>query len=60
MDKQRLSEIMKQKQINEVYYNEKPVWIQDVKDDIARIGFLDNSEEKDVYIEDLYESNLYN
>ena len=60
MNKERLSEILKQKQINEVYYNEKPVWIQDVKDDIARVGFLDGSKEKDVYIEDLYEDDLYN
>lgn len=60
MNKERLSEILKQKQINEVYYNEKPVWIQDVKDDIAKIGFLDGSKEKDVYIEDLYENDLYN
>ena len=43
-----------------VYYNEKPVWIQEVHDDIAKIGFLDGSQEKDVYIDDLYESDLYN
>ena len=59
MNKQRLNEILKNQSINEVFYNEKPVWIQEVHDDIAKIGFLDGSKEKDVYIEDLYESNLY-
>ena len=60
MDKQRINDILTNKQLNEVYYNEKPVWIQEVHDDIAKIGFLDGSQEKDVYIDDLYESDLYN
>ena len=59
MNKQRLNEILKNQSLNEVFYNEKRVWIQEVHDDIAKIGFLDGSKEKDVYIEDLYESNLY-
>lgn len=59
MNKERINEILKHKELNEVLYNEKPVWIQEVHDDIAKIGFLDGSKEKDVYIEDLYESNLY-
>ena len=59
MNKQRISEILNQKSLNEVYYNERPVWIQEVNDNIARVGFIDSNEEKDVYIEDLYESDLY-
>lgn len=59
MNKQRLNEILNHRQINEVFYNEKPVWIQEVNDNVATIGFLDGTHEKDVYIEDLYESNLY-
>lgn len=59
MNKQRINEILNHRQLNEVYYNEKPVWIQEVHDDIATIGFLDGSKEKDVYIDDLYEDNLY-
>ena len=59
MNKQRISEILNQKNLNEVYYNERPVWIQEVNDNIAKIGFIDSNEEKDVYIEDLYESDLY-
>lgn len=60
MNKERVFEIMKNKEIYDVFYNEQPVWIQSVKDDIAKVGFMDGSEEKDVYIEDLYEQNLYN
>lgn len=60
MKKERILDILKQKEINEVFFDERPVWIQSIKDDIARIGFIDNFEEKDVYIEDLYERNLYN
>ena len=60
MNKQRINEILNHRSMCEVFYNEKPVWIQDVHDNIATIGFLDGSKEKDVYIDDLYESNLYN
>ena len=44
------------------FYDDRPVWIQgiDVDNDIAKVGFIDNFEEKDVYIEDLYEKNLFN
>lgn len=59
MNKQRINEILNHRGLSEVFYNEKPVWIQDVHDDIATIGFLDGFEEKNVYIEDLYESDLY-
>lgn len=59
MTKQRLNEILNCRQLNEVLYNKKPVWIQEVTDNIAKIGFLDGSPERNVYIDDLYESNLY-
>jgi len=59
MNTKRIFEIVKNKDIHEVYYEDKPVWIQEVKDNIARIGFLDGSGEKNVYIEDLYEESLY-
>lgn len=44
----------------DVYYDERPVWVQEVHDNIAKVSFIDNFEEKDVYIEDLYENDLYN
>lgn len=60
MNTKRISEIIKNKEIRDIYYNERPVWIQEVQNNIAKVGFIDNNEVKDVFIEDLYESNLYN
>ena len=59
MNKTRVNEILNQKMLNEVYYNERPVWIQEVHDYIAKISFIDNYKKKNVYIEDLYENDLY-
>ena len=56
----RIYEIINNKEKTDVFYNERPVWIQELTDNIAKVGFIDNFEEKDVYIEDLYEDNLYN
>lgn len=59
MNKERIYDILKQRHLHEIYYDERPVWIQEVNDNVARVGFIDNNEEKDVYIEDLYEGTLY-
>lgn len=55
MKLQRAYDIMKNKEISEVYYNDKPVWIQEINNDTAKIGFLDGNSERDVFITDLYE-----
>lgn len=62
MNLERVHYILNNKQKCDVFYDERPVWIQGIDDsnDIAKVGFVDNFEEKDVYIEDLYERNLYN
>lgn len=62
MNLERIHYILNNKQKSDVFYNERPVWIQGIDDsnDIAKVGFVDNFEERDVYIEDLYERNLYN
>ena len=62
MDLQRVHSILNNKEKSDVFYDERPVWIQgdDEKRDIAKVGFVDNFEEKDVYIEDLYEKDLFN
>ena len=62
MDLQRIHSILNNKEKSDVFYDERPVWIQSVdeKRDIAKIGFVDNFEEKNVYIEDLYEKDLFN
>ena len=59
MDICRVNEIKKTKEKCDVLYEERPIWIQDVQDNIAHISFIDTFEEKNVYIEDLYEKNLY-
>lgn len=56
----RVYDIINNKEKTNVFYNERPVWIQELTNNIAKVGFIDNFEEKDVYIEDLYEDNLYN
>ena len=62
MDLQRVHSILNNKEKSDVFYDERPVWIQGIDDnnDIAKVGFIDDFEEKDVYIEDLYEKNLFN
>ena len=60
MNSKRVYEIIKNKEKVDVFYNDRPVWLQEVNNNIAKVGFVDNFEEKDVYVEDLYESNLYN
>ena len=55
MDRKRINEILNYNSINEVFYNEKPIWIQEVNNDIATIGFLDGSQDKKVFIDELYE-----
>ena len=48
--------------INEILSNdekcERVVWIQGVNSDIAKVGFVDNFEEKNVPISDLYEKKI--
>lgn len=56
MNSKRIFEIINKKEIKDVYYDDRPVWVQEVNNNIAKIGFMDNSGEKDVYIKDLYEN----
>ena len=62
MNLKRIHYILNNKQKCDIFYDERPVWIQGIDDynDIAKVGFIDNFEEKNVFIEDLYERNLYN
>ena len=61
MDLNRIQSILNNKEKVDVLYNERPVWIQELdSNNIAKIGFIDTFEEKDVFIEDLYERDLYN
>ncbi len=60
MDLERVHFILDNKEKSDIFYQERPVWIQGINNNIAKVGFVDNFEEKDVFIEDLYERNLYN
>lgn len=60
MKSKRIYDILNNKEKCDVFYNERPVWIQGINNRIAKVGFVDNFEEKDVFIEDLYEKDLYN
>ncbi len=56
MEYRRVMQILNNKEKSDVYYNERPVWIQELSHNTAKVGFIDNFEEKDVYIKDLYEN----
>ena len=56
MDIQRLNSILSNDEKLDVYYQSRPVWIQEIaKNNMAKVGFVDNFEERDVLIDDLYE-----
>lgn len=60
MNLSRIHELVNNREKIDVFYDERPVWIQEVTNNMAKVGFIDNFEEKDVFIEDLYEKDLYN
>lgn len=57
MNSKRALEIVNNREICDVYYKDHVVWIQEVNNDIATIGFIDNNIEKNVSIDELYENN---
>ncbi len=56
MNRNRIYEIMENKEIRDIYYENRPVWVQEVNNDVAKIGFMDDQVEKDVFVEELYEN----
>ena len=60
MDFNRVQNVLRNKEKVDIFYDDRPVWIQGVNNHVAKVGFIDNFEERDVFIEDLYERNLYN
>ena len=59
MDMKRINQIVNNDQKFDIFYDDRPVWIQelDANNQRAKIGFVDNFEEKDVFIKDLYEND---
>ena len=60
MEINRINSILSNKEKTDIFYEKRAVWIQELNEDKAKVGFVDNFEEKDVFIQDLYERNLYN
>ena len=52
MDFNRVQSVLKNKEKVDIFYDERPVWIQGVNNHVAKVGFIDNFEERDVFIED--------
>lgn len=57
MNINRMNDILNHDEKCDVFYNDRLVWIQGINNDIAKVGFVDNFEEKDVLISDLYEKD---
>lgn len=55
MNIDRINDILNHDEKCDVFYNERVVWIQGVNSNFAKVGFVDNFEEKNVPISDLYE-----
>ena len=55
MDLQRDNFILNNDEKGDVFYNNRVVWIQGINNNIDKVGFVDNFEEMDVNIKDLYE-----
>ena len=57
MDITRINNILSNDEKVDVFYQNRPVWIQSISNskNIAKIGFVDNFDELDVDIEDLSE-----
>ena len=51
----RVKEILNNKEKVDIFYDDRPVWIQSTANRMVKVGFIDNFEERDVFIEDLYE-----
>ena len=57
MNINRMNYILNHDEKCDIFYDNRLVWIQGINNDIAKVGFVDNFEEKDVLISDLYEKN---
>lgn len=58
MELNRINSILNNKEKVDIFYEDRPVWIQEINNTRAKVGFVDNFDEKDVFIEDLYEREL--
>ena len=57
MNINRINNILSNDDKIDVFYKDRLVWIQGISNDnkYAKVGFIDNFDEQDVLIDDLYE-----
>lgn len=62
MDLNQVNAILNNKTKHDIFYNERPIWIQEIdsSSNFAKVGFVDTFEEEHVKISDLYEKDLFN
>ena len=59
MELNRINSILSNKEKVDIFYEDRPVWIQEINSSTrAKVGFVDDFGEQDVYIKDLYEREL--
>ena len=51
----RVNEILGNKEKCDVFYEDKLVWIQEISNGVAKVGFIDGAGDMDVLDEDLHE-----
>ena len=49
MKESRANAIINNPKITEIYYNGNPVWIQEINNHMAKIGFLNGSSERNIF-----------
>ena len=52
---ERAQEIFNSYKIYDVYFENEPVWIQEINNNFAKIGFIQNKVDKNIEISNLYE-----
>ena len=57
---ERIESIINNDEKCDIFYQNRAVWIQELNHDIAKVGFIDNFEEKDIPIADLKEGWILN
>ena len=57
MDLGRVQAIINNKEKVDILYKNEPVWIQEVNNNIAKIGFIHEFKEQNVSITELIEKN---
>ena len=60
MELNRMYTILNNDKKFDIFYDNRLVWVQGLNENeqMAKVGFVDNFEEKDVFIKDLYERTL--